>query len=83
MGLVKQQTAKNLEKAVEIALNYDRKIVVEQGIVAREVEMGVLGNDEPKVSVPGEIKPVTEFYDYDSKYNDGSTAFINSCTCNR
>ncbi|WP_249664068.1 ATP-grasp domain-containing protein, partial [Lysinibacillus sp. D4B1_S16] len=57
-------------------LQYDRKIVVEQGIIAREIELAVLGNDYPEVSVPGEIKPVTEFYHYDSKYKDGSTALI-------
>ena len=65
-----------LEKAIEVALQFDRKIIVEQGVVAREIELGVLGNDFPEVSVPGEIKPMTDFYDYDSKYKDGSTALI-------
>ncbi len=76
VGISKASNREELVKAVEIALNYDRKIVVEQGIVAREVEMAVLGNDEPKVSVPGEIKPVTDFYDYDSKYNDDKTDLL-------
>ncbi|MER1958055.1 MAG: D-alanine--D-alanine ligase [Solibacillus sp.] len=76
VGISKASNAKELEKAVAYALQYDRKIVVEQGIIAREIELGVLGNDEPKVSVAGEIKPMTEFYDYDSKYKDGSTALI-------
>lgn len=76
VGISKASNAKELEKAVAYALQYDRKIVIEQGIIAREIELGVLGNDEPKVSVAGEIKPMTEFYDYDSKYKDGSTALI-------
>ena len=76
VGISKASNRAELVKAVELALKYDRKIVVETGLVAREVEMGVLGNDEPKVSVPGEIKPVTEFYDYDSKYNDDKTDLL-------
>ena len=76
VGISKASNVEELEKAVAYALQYDRKIVVEQGIIAREIELGVLGNDEPKVSVAGEIKPMTEFYDYDSKYKDGSTALI-------
>lgn len=76
VGISKASTRAELVKAIEYALNYDRKIVVEQGVVAREIEVGVLGNDEPQVSVAGEIKPVTEFYDYDSKYKDGSTALM-------
>lgn len=76
VGINKASNAQELEKAVDIALQYDRKIVVEQGIVAREIELAVLGNDNPQVSVAGEIKPMTEFYNYESKYKDGSTALI-------
>ncbi|WP_107943339.1 D-alanine--D-alanine ligase [Metasolibacillus fluoroglycofenilyticus] len=76
VGISKVNNSEQLIEAVELALQYDRKIVIEQGIVAREVEAGVLGNDEPQVSVAGEIKPTTEFYTYDSKYKDGSTALI-------
>lgn len=76
VGISKASTRDELVKAIEYALQYDRKIVVEQGVVAREIEVGVLGNDDPQVSVAGEIKPVTEFYDYDSKYKDGSTALV-------
>lgn len=76
VGISKASTREELVKAIEYALNYDRKIVVEQGVVAREIEVGVLGNDDPQVSVAGEIKPVTAFYDYDSKYKDGSTALV-------
>lgn len=76
VGISKASNATELEKAVAFALQYDRKIVVEQGVIAREIELAVLGNDAPQVSVAGEIKPMTEFYDYDSKYKDGSTALI-------
>lgn len=76
VGISKAVTREELITAIKLAFRYDRKIIVEQGIAGREIEMGVLGNDKPKTSVAGEIKPVTEFYDYDSKYKDGSTALI-------
>lgn len=76
VGISKATNRDELIAAIELALQYDRKIIVEQGIVGREIEMGVLGNDEPQTSVVGEIKPVTDFYDYDSKYKDGTTALI-------
>ncbi|WP_019414601.1 D-alanine--D-alanine ligase [Paenisporosarcina sp. TG20] len=76
VGISKASNSKELIEAIEFALKYDRKIIVEQGIKAREIEMGVLGNDTPKCSVPGEIKPLKEFYDYQAKYIDGSTAMI-------
>lgn len=76
VGVSKADDREKLIEAVELALKYDRKIVVETGVVAREVEMAVLGNDEPETSVPGEIKPKTAFYDYDSKYNDNSTDLL-------
>ncbi|PIC58075.1 D-alanine--D-alanine ligase [Sporosarcina sp. P12(2017)] len=73
VGISKADDRESLEKAVELALKFDRKIIVEQGIVAREIEMAVLGNDHPKVSVAGEIRPVADFYDYEAKYKDQST----------
>lgn len=76
VGISKASNAEQLIAAIQFAFQYDRKVLVEQGIKAREIEMGVLGNNAPKVSVAGEIKPMTEFYDYDSKYKDGSTALI-------
>lgn len=76
VGISKASNKEELISAIQLALKYDRKIVVEEGIKAREIEMGVLGNNNPKVSVPGEIKPTTDFYDYDSKYKDGSTTLI-------
>ncbi|MEC1180278.1 D-alanine--D-alanine ligase [Metasolibacillus meyeri] len=76
VGISKVTNREQLIDAVELALQYDRKVVVEQGIIAREIETAVLGNDVPQVSVAGEIKPMTEFYDYDSKYKDGSTSLV-------
>jgi D-alanine-D-alanine ligase len=68
VGVTKVKTADALGPALDAALAYDRKVLVERGVVAREVEVSVLGNDEPAASVPGEIAPDREFYDYDSKY---------------
>ncbi len=76
VGISKATNREEFIEAVNFALKYDRKIVVEQGIKAREIEMGVLGNDEPKCSVAGEIKPLKDFYDYQAKYKDGNTAMI-------
>ncbi|MFD1927700.1 D-alanine--D-alanine ligase [Sporosarcina siberiensis] len=76
VGISKAVDEKSLTKAIELALKFDRRIIVEQGITAREIEMGVMGNDHPKCSVAGEIKPVTEFYDYEAKYSDGNTVLV-------
>lgn len=76
VGINKCKTRDELKIAVEEALQYDRKIIVEEGVTAREIEIGVLGNDVPECSVVGEIVPKTEFYDYKSKYEDGDTALI-------
>jgi len=62
------ETADALGVALETAFAYDRKAVVEKGVDAREIEVSVLGNDQPEASVPGEIVPDRAFYDYDSKY---------------
>lgn len=76
VGISRATTRAELKEAVEEALKFDRKIVVEQGIVGREIETAVLGNDEPKTSVVGEIKQSTEFYDYDSKYKNGTVELV-------
>ncbi|MFC4388969.1 D-alanine--D-alanine ligase [Gracilibacillus marinus] len=76
VGINKASDRHALEAAIEEALQFDRKIIVEQGVVAREIEIGVIGNDETSCSVVGEIVPKTEFYDYKSKYEDGDTALI-------
>ena len=76
VGISKASTREELKAAVELALHYDRKIVIEQGVVGREIEIAVLGNDTPEVSVVGEIKSTTDFYDYESKYKDGTTVLV-------
>jgi D-alanine-D-alanine ligase len=76
VGISKAVDRESLITAVELAFKYDRKIVIEQGVKAREIEMAVLGNDSPRCSVPGEIKPLKDFYDYQAKYQDGNTALI-------
>lgn len=76
VGISKADNKEELVAAVEEALKFDRKIVVEQGVVAREIEIGVLGNNQPDCSVAGEIKPLKAFYDYEAKYKDGNTAMI-------
>lgn len=76
VGITKATDRNELKASIELALQYDRKIVVEQGIVAREIETAVLGNYNPKVSCAGEIKPNSDFYDYESKYKDDSTTLI-------
>jgi D-alanine-D-alanine ligase len=68
VGISKVRTRDGLQAAIEKALAYDRKVVVERAVDAREIEVAVLGNGEPEASVPGEIVPDREFYDYDSKY---------------
>ncbi len=78
VGISKAHNRKELSAAIRLASQYDRKILVEKSIEkAREIECGVLGNDNPAASVPGEIISSNEFYDYDAKYVDGkSTASI-------
>jgi D-alanine-D-alanine ligase len=61
-------------KAVATAFRYDTKIVIEENIKAREIECAVLGNQDPKASVPGEIIPTHEFYSYEAKYLDAEGA---------
>lgn len=68
VGITKVATPAGLDAAIAAAAEYDRKIVVEKGVEAREIELGVLGNDRPIVSVPGEVRPKREFYDYAAKY---------------
>ena len=75
VGISKATDREELIEAVELALKFDRKIIVEQGVIAREIEMGVLGNDDPTCSVAGEIKPTKAFYDYEAKYKDGNTNY--------
>ncbi|MBA4541419.1 D-alanine--D-alanine ligase [Thermoactinomyces daqus] len=73
VGISKVKKRDELIEAVELAGQFDRKIIVEEFIPAHEVEVAVLGNDEPKASVPGEIVSSNEFYDYRAKYVDGKS----------
>jgi len=68
VGISKVKEERALAAALDVAFRYDRKVVVERGHDVREIEVSVLGNDRPEASVPGEILPDREFYDYDSKY---------------
>jgi D-alanine-D-alanine ligase len=74
LGISRVTEPEQLDQAIEEALRYDRKIVVERAVDAREIECAVLGNDEPRASLPGEIAPGDEFYSYHDKYSDKSTA---------
>jgi D-alanine-D-alanine ligase len=77
VGVSKARTMDELRNAIEYALTYDEWVVVEEAIDGREIEVAVIGNRDPFVSVPGEIVPGDEFYSYDDKYvNDASTAVI-------
>ncbi len=77
VGVTKAKTAEAVRDAIEVAVSYDEWVVVEEAIVGREIEVAVLGNLEPRASVPGEIVPGAEFYDYADKYlDDGSQAVI-------
>ena len=82
VGISKVHDRSELAPALDLAAKYDRKLVVEQGVgggkgKARELEVAVLGNDDPKASVVGEIIPGKEFYDYEAKYlSEGSVPVI-------
>ena len=75
VGISKAKHATELKAAIDLAAQFDRKIIVEAAVPhAREIECAVLGNDEPDASVPGEIISAREFYDYEAKYLDGGSS---------
>jgi D-alanine-D-alanine ligase len=76
VGITKAHNAEELPKSLAVAAEFDRKIIVEQGIDAREIELSVLGNDHPTASIPGEIVPAREFYDYKAKYIDDDSRLL-------
>ena len=76
VGISKVHDRSELRAALDDAARYDRKLLVEDAIDAREIEVSVLGNDEPITSVPGEIVPCNEFYDYAAKYIDGESDLL-------
>lgn len=77
VGISKARNRAELAKAMAEAARFDRRIIVEEGVNAREIEVSVLGNDDPIASLPGEIIPGAEFYSYSDKYfDDRSTTQI-------
>lgn len=76
VGITKAHNKEELKAGLEEALRYDRKVLVERGINAREVEVAVLGNDYPEAGVPGEIVPAKEFYDYEAKYQNEASKLL-------
>ncbi|MCL4297478.1 MAG: D-alanine--D-alanine ligase [Anaerolineae bacterium] len=76
VGIHKARNREDLWIGLEDAARYDRKLIVEQGLDAREIEVSVLGNDDPIASLPGEIIPSREFYSYAAKYIDGTSELL-------
>ncbi|MGD1912513.1 MAG: D-alanine--D-alanine ligase family protein [Rivularia sp. (in: cyanobacteria)] len=76
VGIAKVRSRSELEAALDSAASYDRRIIVEAGVTAREVECAVLGNDNPKASVVGEITYEADFYDYETKYTSGKADLL-------
>src|SRR5947209_1347507 len=76
VGTSKAHNREELLSGLRLAAGFDRKLLVERGIEARELEVSVLGNDEPEASVVGEVVPAREFYDYDAKYLDEGSKLL-------
>lgn len=77
VGISKARTREELATAIDLAAEFDRKVLVEAAVPgAREIECAVVGNDTPEASVPGEILPSREFYDYEAKYLDDSSRLV-------
>lgn len=75
VGITRVERENQLKPALDLAFRYDHKVLAEQGMNIREIEVSVMGNDELMVSRPGELIPHNEFYDYEDKYLDGKTTF--------
>ncbi len=76
VGITKCHSRADLVEGLMEAAQFDRRLVIERGINAREIEVSVLGNDNPEASVPGEVLPSREFYSYESKYIDGTSGLL-------
>jgi len=76
VGVSKVRTRAELTSAIAHAFGYDEWIIAEEAIVGREIEVAVLGDDPPEASVPGEVIPAADFYDYDDKYEDGKAQLL-------
>jgi D-alanine-D-alanine ligase len=73
VGITKCLNRSDLVEGLMEASRFDRRVIIERGINAREIEVSVLGNDQPIVSIPGEIVPAREFYSYEAKYYDDNS----------
>jgi len=73
IGITKVKSADELKSAINFAFQFDSKLLVEPGLEVREIEISVLGNEKVNVSIPGEIHPGAEFYDYNDKYHSASS----------
>ncbi|HEY9868829.1 MAG TPA: D-alanine--D-alanine ligase [Candidatus Obscuribacterales bacterium] len=76
VGVSKAKDEREFKEAIALAFEYDTKILIEEAISGREIECAVLGNEEPMVSIPGEIVPTHEFYSYEAKYIDEKGALL-------
>lgn len=76
VGISKVKSREDFDKAIELAFNYDLKLLIEEFVKGRELECAVLGNENPRCSVPGEVIPVAEFYSYEAKYLDEKGAIL-------
>lgn len=76
VGISKAKNREQLSAALDFAAGYDRKVIIEEAIDAREFECAVLGNEEPMVSGVGEVLSAAEFYDYDAKYNNSDSRTV-------
>ena len=77
VGISKVKASSDFTAAMALAFEFDRKVVIEAGVLnAREIECAVLGNDAPEASIPGEIVPSREFYDYEAKYLDANSKLL-------
>jgi D-alanine-D-alanine ligase len=76
VGITKCNHRADLGEALLEAASYDRRVLVERGVDAREIEVSVLGNEDPQASIPGEVLPSREFYSYESKYVDGTSGLL-------
>ncbi|MFT4042855.1 MAG: D-alanine--D-alanine ligase family protein [Gordonia sp. (in: high G+C Gram-positive bacteria)] len=76
VGISKAHDATELDAAINLALRYDDVVVIEEFIDGREIEVAVLGNNHPETSVPGEIVPGSDFYDYEDKYVTGAAKLV-------
>lgn len=76
VGVSRAATAEELDAAINTALRYDDTVVIEEAVTAREIEVGVLGNSAPETTYPGEVRPGSDFYDYEDKYVTGSAELV-------